>query len=37
VRVAEKTAQRLEVAAAMSAAYASYRRVYPATRAIFDT
>jgi xylulokinase len=36
VRVAEKVPHRANVAAIMSAAYAAYQRVYPATKAIFD-
>jgi xylulokinase len=37
VRVAEKVPHRPEVAASMNAAYAAYRRVYPATKAIFPS
>jgi xylulokinase len=35
VRVAERIPQRAEIANAMNAAYAAYRRVYPATKTIF--
>jgi len=37
VRVATRVSHRADVATAMNAAYAAYRRVYPATRAIFGS
>jgi len=37
VRVAQRTAPQSAVTEVMNTAYAAYRRVYPATRAIFDT
>lgn len=37
VRVAERVTQRADAATAMNASYAAYRRVYPATKAIFTT
>jgi len=37
VRVAQTTVPQSAVTEAMKTAYASYRRVYPATRAIFDS
>jgi xylulokinase len=37
VRVREKVKARAEVVGAMNTSYRAYRRVYPATKAIFDT
>jgi xylulokinase len=37
VRVAERVSQRTETATTMNAAYAAYRRVYPATKNVFGS
>jgi xylulokinase len=37
IRVKQRVATRPDVVAKMNSCYAAYRRVYPATRAIFET